>query len=199
MKREEFIQLAGGIYENSKYYSAWSGAQKRENFWAFYNGEIINDKGVALAPDIEIKSIYAGIEVGELLRKQKYSIEHIIPKSFLKDYLGAKDIASRIKRGATTNPFNFAPAHRDLNSSRGSFPFDFEDDKIVRNFRISLEHSYTDYGLDAEMEWVVPSKTRGDIARAILYMSLIYGINEYYGAHLDVLIRWAKQYIPKFW
>lgn len=198
MTREDFIDLAGGVYENSNYYRSWTGSDKRENFWDFFDGEVVLN-GERKEFDKEIKSIYAGVDVETLFRVQKYSIEHIIPKSFIRTYLSKKDAPSRIKRGATTNVFNFAPAHRDINSFRSSWPFDYENDRIKRNFEIYIEHDYTEYGLDYETEWVVPSKTRGDVARAILYMSLIYGIDEFYGRHLSVLIRWAKHDIPTFW
>ncbi len=199
MTREEFIEISGGVFTHHSYYRAWGGKEKRANFWAFYDGIVYDEEGNKKALDEEILSIYAGIRVDELLRKQKYSIEHIIPKSFLRSYLTTNGAESFIKRGATTNPFNFAPAHRSLNTTRSSFPFDFDGDKIVRDFRISLEPNYTDYGMDFEMEWVVPTKTRGDIARAILYMSLVYNIREYYGGHLKALITWAKQDVPTFW
>ena len=62
MKREEFIQQTGGIDEN---------------------GNILDQHQKNI-------TIYAEIEVEELLRKQKYPIQNIIPKSFLKDYLNSK-------------------------------------------------------------------------------------------------------------
>jgi len=54
-------------------------------------------------------------------------------------------------------------------------------------------------GLDSENEWIIPSRTRGDIARALLYMTLTYGIDELYNRHLDTLVHWAKVDPPSAW
>ena len=102
--------------------------------------------------------------------------------------------------GATTNPFNFAACERDINSKRGNNIFDFDGDKIVRPYRLELNpDSYGSFGYDKDGEWVIPSHTRGDIARSILYMVLTYEINELYDEHLQTLIHWAKVDSPQPW
>ncbi len=78
MNREKFIQIAGGVHTSTKYYSSWSGSEKAEHFWNFFDDN----------PDEYIHSVYAGVTVDILRRKRMYSIEHIIPKSFLKKYRG---------------------------------------------------------------------------------------------------------------
>ena len=116
-----------------------------------------------------------------------------MPRSFLSDDLTAKAVPTPVRRGATVNPFNFIAAERDLNSKRSSFPFDFQDDKVRRPYRIPLNpEAYRSTGLDHENEWVVPPHSRGDIARAILYMVLTYQIRELDNVHLDQLRHRAK-------
>jgi endonuclease I len=46
---------------------------------------------------------------------------------------------------------------------------------------------------------VIPSSNRGDIARAILYMLLVYEIDELYNQHVDTLVHWAKLDSPSAW
>ncbi len=189
MNRQAFINLAGGVYENTRYYTQWSGKQKAKNFWNFFDSET----------DDYIHGVYAGVTVDELRRKKKYSIEHIIPKSFLKKYLENKKIAENVIKGSTTNPLNFAAAHRDINSARRNWPFDVEDDKIIRSYTVNMQSIYSDFGFDAEKEWVIPMRTQGDLARSILYMCLVYGISELYGEHLNVYTNWAKLDPPNIW
>ncbi len=74
MKMEKFIVEAGGIYENTRDYKR---INKRENFWNFFN-----------EPESDYaKSIYAGIDVDLMYKQKKHSIEHIVPKKILRDYL----------------------------------------------------------------------------------------------------------------
>lgn len=189
MDRDGFIDLAGGVYENTKYYTQWSGQQKAENFWNFFDE----------TTDDYIHSVYAGVTVDLLRRKRMYSIEHIIPKSFLKKYLKKQNKSEPIIKGSTTNPLNFAAAHRNINSSRWNWPFDVEGDRVVRSYTINMQGIYSDYGLDNEKEWVIPIRTQGDLARSILYMCLVYGINELYGEHLSIYRNWAKLDPPNIW
>lgn len=188
--RQDFIDFAGGVFTSDKKYKNWRGADKWENFWAFYF-----DEGFGY-----VNSVYGAIPVSELHQRQRHSIEHIIPKSFLHDYLESKNVPRDTRYGATVNPFNFIPAERGLNSARSSFPFDFEDDQVMRPFRIDLNpEAYRTTGLDAENEWVIPSRSRGDIARSILYMLLAYDINELYNRHVNTLVHWAKLDEPQPW
>lgn len=190
LTRQEFIDIAGGIYQSADGYRDWSGQDKWENFWQFF---FETDNGW-------VKSIYGSIPVDELYQKRRHSIEHIIPKSFLKDYLRRAQVADNVRKGATVNPFNFAACERGLNSGRSNFPFDMEDDEIKRPFRIVLNpDAYMTTGLDAEHEWVIPSRTRGDIARTILYMVLVYEIDELYNRHLNTLVHWARIDPPTTW
>lgn len=183
LSREDFIKLAGGVYQSDRSWREWKGEDKYNNYWSFYF-------------DAEfgwVKSIYGSIPVSELHQRQRYSIEHIIPRSFIRQYMMSRKRPDNIRYGASVNPLNFAAAERGLNSSRSSFPFDMDGDEVLRPFRIDLNpDAYGTTGLDRDNEWVIPSISRGDIARSILYMVMIYGIDELYNRHLDTLVHWAK-------
>ena len=196
MTRDEFVELSGGVFKSEEYYSDWGGRDKKENFWDFFKGKVTFGSR-KLEYDKEILSIYGGIPVEALIERRLHSIEHIVPKDFLRKYLREQNYT--IRRGATVNPFNFAAAHRALNKARGSFPFDFEGDKLVASYKINIQPSYTDYGLDNELEWVIPTKTKGDVARAILYMCLTYNVKGMFGRYINELVKWAKFDPPTFW
>jgi endonuclease I len=135
-----------------------------------------------------------------LYQKQRHSIEHIIPRDFLDRYLANKGVPRHVRYGATTNPFNFAPSERGLNAKRSNFPFGFNNDQIVRPNHWELHpENFSAAGFNADHEWVIPSRNRGDIARAILYMLLMYEIDELYNQHISTLIHWAKIDSPSTW
>lgn len=183
VNRQTFIDMAGGVYQASRGYHSWSRSDKWKNFWSFY---FDTQHGW-------VKSIYGKIPVSDLYQRKNHTIEHVVPRSFLEKYLRRKRVPKHVRYGATVNPFNFVPAERDLNSGRSNFQFDFEGDEVVRPFRIHLNpDAYASIGLDAENEWVIPTRTRGDIARAILYMVLVYDIKELYHSHIDTLVHWSK-------
>lgn len=183
MTRQAFVDLAGGIHQSSEQYSDWSGRDKYQAFWSFFFDE---DFGW-------VKSTYGQVPVSELYQKQRYSIEHIIPQSFLKQYLASRGRPNAVRYGATVNPLNFVAAERQVNSTRSSFPFDMDGDTVERPFRLDLNpDAYGTTGLDHENEWVIPMITRGDIARSILYMVLTYEIDELYNRHVETLVHWAK-------
>ena len=134
------------------------------------------------------------------MQKKRHTIEHIVPRSFLQEYLLSQRIPRNVRFGADTNPLNWIPADRTLNSRRSSFQFDFNDDKVVRPKEIHLNpEAYHATGIDSDEEWVVPKRSRGDIARAILYMLLVYEIDELYVDHIKTLVHWAKTDAPADW
>ena len=70
----------------------------------------------------------------------------------------------------------------------------------MRPFNLDLNPElFERTGFDADNEWVIPSRNRGDVARAILYMLLVYGIDELYQRHIDTLVHWAKVDSPSAW
>ncbi len=188
--RQDFIDLAGGVYQSSKHFRQWSSADKWDNFWSFFF-----DSAYGWVP-----SIYGTVPVDELYQKQRHSIEHIIPLDFLDRYLAYQHQPRHVRNGASVNPFNFAPSERGLNAKRSNFAFDFDGDKIVRPFNIDLQpEAFERTGFDKDNEWVIPSRNRGDVARALLYMLLVYGIDELYESHIGTLVHWAKIDMPSAW
>lgn len=189
--RQDFVAYAGGVFQSHQHFKQWDSTDKWKNFWSFFF-------------DTEygwVTSIYGTVPVSELYQKQHHSIEHIIPRDFLDSYLTRKGAPRHVRNGATINPFNFAPSERGLNAKRSNFAFDMDDDKIVRPYNLELHPENFDAGtgFDADHEWVIPSRNRGDIARAILYMVLIYEIDELYDRHIATLIHWAKVDSPSAW
>ena len=186
--RQDFVEYAGGIYQSPLHFKQWQSEDKWKNFWAFF---FDTEHGW-------VTSIYGTLPVSELYQKQRHSIEHIIPRDFLDRYLAQKGVPRHVRYGATVNPFNFAPSERGLNAKRSNFPFDFSDEHLIRPTQLEL-HPENYSGFNANHEWVIPSRNRGDIARAILYMLLIYEIDELYNQHLSTLIHWAKIDSPSAW
>ena len=189
-ERLAFIEMAGGVYQSRQSYRQLKSQDKWKRFWSFFFDENFG----------WVKSVYGSIPVDTLVQKKRHTIEHIVPRSFLQEYLIRKRIPRNVRFGAETNPFNWVPADRKLNSSRSSFQFDFQDDKVVRPEQIHLNpDAYASTGTDADEEWVVPQRSRGDIARAILYMLLTYEIDELYLEHIETLVHWAKADMPSKW
>jgi len=189
-QRQRFIEASGGVYRSRKGYRQLKSKHKWSHFWSFF---FDTDHGW-------VKSVYGAIPVDTLVQKRRHTIEHIVPRSFLREYLIRKNVPRNVRNGAETNPFNLIPADRRLNSRRSSFQFDFEDDRIIRPPRIHLNpDAYASTGIDADNEWVIPTRTRGDIARGILYMLLIYEIDELYSEHIKTLVHWAKVDMPSRW
>ncbi len=189
--RQDFVDMAGGIYQSGRHYGQLSEEGKWEHFWSFFFEQEYT----------WARSIYAGVSVDTLFDKNRHSIEHIIPESFLGTYLKNKKVTRNVRYGAVTNPFNFAPADRKANSARSNFPFTFHTDtEIIRPHHLNLEtEHYITLGVTKENRWVVPPRSRGDIARAILYMVLVYEIDELYNTHIDTLVYWAKKDEPSAW
>ena len=183
MKLAEFLRLAGGIFESEASWKQIKSSQKKTLFWDFYT----QADGAF--------GIYCGAPLLELIKKNQYSIEHIIPKSYLYDALDMQP--ARLRNGATINPFNLAPAHRTLNRIRGDAPFDFDGDPIAKRFQVQFKSVHQDaIGFDDQGEWIPPRKSHGDLARAILYMSLCYSLRFHSSTELEHLRRWAKSDCP---
>lgn len=188
--RQDFVDLAGGVFQSSKHFRQWDRDDKWKNFWSFF---FDHDHGW-------VKSVYGQIPVDELHQRKHHSIEHIIPQVFLDRYLVKQRVPRHVRHGATINPFNMVPSERGLNAKRSNFPFDMDGDKIVRPENMQLQpENFSKTGLDKEDEWVIPSRNRGDIARAILYMLLCYEIDELYNQHIKTLVHWAKIDSPSAW
>ena len=190
LSRQDFVDLAGGVYQSRKHFRQWSSEDKWKNYWAFF---FDNNHGW-------VTSIYGRTPVDELHQKKHHSIEHVIPQDFLSRYMTRQRAPRHVRYGASVNPFNFAPSERGLNAKRSNFPFDMDGDKVVRPEHIKLQpENFMHTGLDDDDEWVIPSQNRGDIARSLLYMLLTYEIDELYNRHVDTLVHWAKIDSPIAW
>lgn len=189
MDRAKFIEEAGGIFTSNRDYGNLGSDGKYELFWSFFL-----DKEYGW-----VRSVYGDIPI-ERLYRNGHSIEHIVPKGQARDLLRAKGRSEEVIKGARTNPLNFMAAYNDLNSKRGSREFDTEDDAATRNFRIPLNPAAEiQTGLDFEGEWVIPSRTQGDVARCVLYMMLVYELDGLYEEDIDQMRRWVLIDPPRDW
>ncbi|EKE03858.1 MAG: hypothetical protein ACD_20C00137G0013 [uncultured bacterium] len=182
MNRVEFVTNAGGVFKTNKGYKGLNGTDKDKIFWGFHS-KYQDSHG-----------IYSGVPTDQLILSNQKSIEHVTPKSVLQKYL-RRTSDKATSQGATVNPFNLFPADRDINSKRGNSPFDFDGDKVVVKFT-SPKFKFKDFGLDKDNEWVIPKESRGDIARSILYMNLVYNLKKIYGNKTETLKQWAIQDPP---
>ena len=190
MDLNEFMTKAGKLYTSNKDYDDFNGQDKYNIFWSFFLDQEFG----------WVRSVYANIPIEDLYRNG-HSIEHVVPKSVLKSRLKALSQPRDVVNGATTNPLNFMAAFNNLNSLRSSFEFDTEGDAIVRQARrVPLNPSAAIHtGLDHENEWVIPSRSQGDIARCVLYMMLVYRLNGLYEEDIDNMRRWALIDPPREW
>ena len=189
MDREHFIKLAGGIPTIPQPRNYLARKHQHKYFWKFFAQSKWRRS---------VKAIYSDLSVDTLLRKRIYSIEHIVPKSYLRTWLiGAKQSATVI-HSAIYNPFNYAPSHRKVNACRSSLPFDIEDDALVRYIKANKIGKGV-IGADHEGEWIVPERSRGCIARAILYVSIMYGIDRIGENVVEKYIPWALAHPPGSW
>lgn len=172
--------LAGGVLESRVHYRKWGEEERYQGFWSFYED-----------PRNRINSIYANIDPVVLIQSGEYSIEHIIPQNFLDRYLEKQP--RNIRYGATINPFNMAPCHRALNNHRDNWPYDFHGDEITREVCIEIDgRMWCEVGFDDQQEWVIPVERRGDIARAMLHMCLVYEISVLDPETIETLVAWAE-------
>lgn len=199
MSIEEFQYCAGGVFTYTSYYDRLNGQEKKRLFWGFFDERLQMGRKRRIQIKTSARSVYAGVSVEHLLDKEKYSIEHIVPQDKAVQVLSKQGKAEPILMGATCNPFNFMPCHRYLNAKRSQRPFDFDGDEIVLTYPIALPARYSDYGIDKDDQWVVPLMTRGDVARSILYMCIIYDLFDLYQCNLETLLAWAKNDKPSLW
>jgi len=187
MNRKHFISLAGGVHLSNKNYDDWNGRDRYEHFWGFFEGN-----------NLSMPSIYQGISVRDLFDYDEFSIEHILPMGFI--YRHMKSQNRKIRDGASTNPFNMAACHRDVNRARGNSPFDLDGDQVKLAYDLPYEtKGEGQSGHDDDYEWVVPRRTRGDVARAVIYMCLIYEVGGFEPGDFLTLSEWALADKPSKW
>lgn len=158
-----FTDLAGGVFLHRRSWGRVSGADKRALFWSFFE-----------SPEAQgARATYSGARVIQLLRRRQYSVEHVVPRAVLSRFLRGAPAA--VRNGACCNPLNFAAEVPWLNGARGELAFDLDGDAVHEPVAVVREGRHeVEVGVDADGEWVPPRRSRGDIARTVLYMTLIY-------------------------
>ena len=189
MDRKQFIVLAGGVPKIPPPRNYLARKNQHKYFWRFFAQSRWRKS---------VKAIYSELSVDTLLRKHIYSIEHIVPKSYLRARLLQARQPGILIHSAVYNPFNYAPSHRKVNACRSSLPYDMEDDPLYRNINVKKTGDYP-VGTDHEGEWVVPERSRGCVARAVLYISILYGIDRIGKNPVQKFVPWAKTYPPAPW
>lgn len=187
MDRKEFLSKSGGMFTGYTLGSYAAESALIRYYWEFFSQPRFRKS---------VKAVYTDVVVDVLLREKKYSIEHVIPKSFLYERLKRKGHSRNLIRGALMNPFNFAPSHRRVNSLRSSIPFDLDGDRTQISFKNPQNQRPSEFGLDHENEWVVPVRSRGMIARSVLYMSRLYALSV---PGLDIYEKWSTMHPPQTW
>lgn len=179
MNRQTFINSAGGCYKQKKGWSWLGSRDKRLRFWLFFT---------RFHP--QSGTVYGDFPIRQIIHSKAYSIEHVIPCSILKAHLNGQTC-----NGASINPTNLMPAHQKLNLARGNSDFDFDGNPVIKVLLVfhKRQNRRQVYGLDSEQEWVLPTRSKGDVARSLLYMFLTYPLSQLYRKHHGTLIRWAQQ------
>ncbi len=189
MNRREFIALAGGIPRIPQPRNYLARKIQHKYFWRFFAKPKWRNS---------VKAIYSELTIDVLLRRKIYSIEHIVPKSYLRAYLANTHQSALLIHSAIFNPYNYAPSHRKVNACRSSLPYDMEDEQIATTVRVKKMVA-NGVGTDSEGEWVVPKRSRGSVARAVLYMSLMYGIDRIGSDPIEKFVPWALEQPPALW
>jgi deoxyribonuclease-1 len=121
-------------------------------------------------------------------RDRSYNIEHVYPMSSATRALGCGDRDSCRRTSPRFNQIesdmhNLYPARRDMNKARGSYPF-----RDIRG------ENHVERGCDFEIDHRArvaepPPASRGNVARAMLYMSDRYGL-EIFERQRRMLLEW---------
>lgn len=189
MDRNQFIVLAGGMPKIPAPRNYLARKHQHEYFWKFFAQTKWRKS---------VKAIYSEMSVDTLLRRRIYSIEHIVPKSYLRSRLEQSGRPGIVIHSAIYNPYNYAPSHRKVNASRSSLPYDMDDDVLFKNVKVKKAGSLP-VGTDFEGEWLVPRRSRGCVARAILYVAILYGIDHIGKDSVEKFIPWASANPPADW
>ena len=108
-------------------------------------------------------------------------------------------LGERKSNGASVNPLNFLPSHSTVNSKRGTRLFDFDGDTVESETLAKVDGDSRNFqaGFDKDGEWVVePLLTRGDIARCVMYMEMMYELNYVDEMEMKKLQEWMKEDEP---
>ena len=157
---------------------------------------------------LDAKTVYSGKEKGATIRElidemndgdntYIHSIEHVVPKSTYYDNLETR-LGQRKANGASVNPLNFLPSHSTVNSKRGTRLFDFGGDIVESETLAKVDRDSRKFqaGKDEDGEWVVPLLSRGDIARCVMYMEMMYDLEYVNEVEMKKLQEWMKDDEP---
>ena len=187
MDRKVFVQIAGGLPKSPAARNYRARRYQQKYFWKFF---------AASKWRKSVKAIYSEFTVDTLLRKNNYSIEHIVPKSILRTELDVAHPLVGLRFNATINPFNYAVSHRKVNACRSSLQFDLDDEPILSYRQKSVAQNI---GTDHEGEWVVPKRSQSIVARAIVYMGVMYGLTSFGRNNIEEYIPWLYVAKPHVW
>lgn len=204
--RQNFLEEAGGMHISRTDY------RSLDVYWAFFRTSDGQDAPVLYsAASKSSRALPASVlrdgdgNTGPSPSPQGiHSLEHIVPKSVLSKFLADREPG--VVRGARTNPFNLFPEHRDVNARRGVRNFDFDGDVPVpgaaQNDKLWegwAGYRWRETGVDKDGEWIVPTRARGIVARAVLYMVAMYELRCHTKEQIDTMISWTLAIPPEEW
>ncbi|MCB1857789.1 MAG: endonuclease [Gammaproteobacteria bacterium] len=139
------------------------------------------------------ETLYCGEHFGAR-KDRSFNIEHVYPMAWAMKAEGCRErnqcrhSSKRFNR-MESDMHNFYPSRKDINRTRGSFPFG-----MVRGE--PRLHGNCDFEFDPRTRTVEPRpQVRGNIARAMFYMQETYGLN-IYRRQGEMLRRWSREDPP---
>lgn len=139
------------------------------------------------------ETLYCGQSFGPG-KSQRINVEHVLPMSWVMKSLNCRDRDSCRRNSSRfryieADMHNLYPSLRDINQSRGSFPFGIIDGEERRFGSCDFELSHRKRMVEPRPE------VRGDIARAMMYMHDRYAIRIHARQGL-LLKQWNRQDPP---
>ena len=152
---------------------AWKRVGRRKHAW-------LHD--LALAAD-GYESAYEEVPAKALMAQNRYSVEHVVPRSKIDD---ASD--------AEADPFAWVMASRKANARRSNYPLKLWPDAP---WEVVAENSFQ--VIDGEAHYVPPADQRARLARKFLYVHATYPHATETPSvaqlrHLDQIVRLAHDY-----
>jgi len=127
---------------------AWKSVGRRKHAW-------LHD--LARAAD-GYESVYEEVPAAELMAQNRFSVEHVVPRSKIDD---ASD--------AESDPFAWVMASRKANARRSSYPLKLWPDAP---WEVVAPNSFQ--MIDGEIHYVPPTNQRARLARKFLYAHATY-------------------------
>ncbi|KAI5568614.1 hypothetical protein BDE02_12G025800 [Populus trichocarpa] len=131
------------------------------------------DRPQASSGIVEIYSLRA-VSKNLAGKPEGWNREHLWPRSY-----------GLISGPSLTDLHNIRPADVNVNSSRGNKYYGECNKKSIRCLKPANKEAAFDTETDKE-RWTPPTKVRGDIARAIMYMAECYGLHQPGGQNLHL-------------